>query len=378
MSLTGHWLISAGELSGDILAADLVKDLKKAHPSLHFSGITGPHLRSEGVVSLASIEDLNMMGLAEIFKRLPYIVELKREILGFVDRNQIRVVILVDFAGFHLKLAEELKMRGVYVIQYVAPKLWAWGERRVDKLRQCVDLVLATFPFEEEYFRSRNVNCYYIGCPITKRIQTISKDKNTLGFQSKKLVALLPGSRRQEVERLLPHLFSIARKIHEYAPEIEFLIPIAESLKNKAHLFPFQKEDYLHYVVGKSLEVMAISDAAVVGSGTATLECALVETPLTVIYSMNPMTYAIAKRKVRVLWASLVNILSSKLVVKEFLQNIDHTAVAQEIVDLVENEARRSEMLESFIQLKESLEKVTDISAVERIEQALKKIYGSK
>jgi len=370
LKTNGHWLISVGELSGDLLGADLVRALKKEYPLIKFSGITGPALASEGVCSIANIDELNVMGVAEVLKKLASISILKNSILEYVDRYQIRVAILVDSAGFHLKLAEELKMRGVFVIQYVAPKLWAWGEGRMPQLRENVDLLLATFPFEESFFKKNGINCHYVGCPIVNRTDAVQKHQNT---SDRPLFALLPGSRFQEVNRLLRPMLSIAKQLKQILPHAEFVVPIAGSLQDEKHRkwFASHKEEGVRFVEQNSLEVMASADAALVASGTATLECALVKTPLAVIYSMNPLSYYIAKKNVRVKWASLVNILRSKLVVQEFIQDFDHLTVAKELASLVTDTSKRSSMLAEFDQLHKDLKSPAASNAVAYIHSAL-------
>ncbi len=375
MKRSNHWLISVGELSGDLLGADLVHELKAAAPDLKFSGIVGPSLIAEGVNAVASINELNVMGVSEVLKKLASISMLKRRILEYVDRNEIKVAILVDFAGFHLQLAEELKLRGVYVIQYVAPKLWAWGRHRISKLRENVDLLLATFPFEEEYFRKEGINCHYIKCPIAIRTESIQANKKDLGFDDNKVVfAFLPGSRIQEVHRLVPPMLSIAKKVKKLLPEAEFIIPIASSLRNsKSRKMMLQhKQESVYFVERNSLEVMSAADAALVASGTATLECALLMTPLAVIYSMNPFSYFLAKKKVQIPWASLVNILKSKFLVREYLQHFDESKVAEELVSLARNEEKRASMLKEFAELRRDLIELKSTSAITHIFNALK------
>jgi lipid-A-disaccharide synthase len=374
LKTNGHWLISAGDLSGDILGADLICSLKEITPHLQFSGITGPALSAEGVRSIASFDELNVMGIMEVVKKLASICMLKRKILEYVDRHNIKVAILIDSAGFHLKLAEELKIRGVYVIQYVAPKLWAWGENRIANLKQNVDLLLATFPFEETFFQERGLECHYIGCPIAKRTENMRATKKDLGFHSEQILfAFLPGSRAQEVSRLLGPMLSIAKKIKAILPQAEFIIPIASSLRDSRNrkLFSIYKEDSVHFLVWDSLEVMAASDVALVASGTATLECALINTPLAVIYSMNPLTHWLARKKIRVQWASLVNILRSKLVVQEFIQDFDHLELAEELISLVIEGQKRESMLAEFSILRDDLTRPTASNAATHILNAL-------
>lgn len=358
MNPSQHWFISVGELSGDLLATHLVRDLKQEIPQIKFSGILGPNLLGEGVEELGSIDELNVMGLVEVLKKLAAIRQLKNRILEHIDRNQIKVAILVDCAGFHLPLAEELKLRGVKVIQLVAPKLWAWGEERVNSLKKNIDLLLATFPFEEDFFQNRGMPCHYVGCPIVDRVENGQVAKLNLGFsKDKKLVAILPGSRKQELERLLGTMIAVAKKLQTRINHVEFVIPIAKSLRDDATrkwLSSFQTKGF-HFLEEDSIEIMKASDAAIVASGTATLECALAMTPLIVLYAVSPLSYPLMKRKIRVSWISLVNILLNKLVVKEFIQNIPIDLAADELFELLTKPTKRQGMLDEFKKMKEDL-----------------------
>ncbi len=375
MSADAHWFISVGELSGDLLGANLVRELKSQDSTLRLSGIVGPSLVAEGVHAVAQIDELNVMGAIEVLSKLASIKMLKNRILNYIDRHQIRVAILVDFADFHMRLAEELKMREIKVIQYVAPKLWAWREHRIEKLRQNTDLLLATFPFEKKFFEDRGLRCEYVGCPIAQRTESIKTSKMDLGFAAETpLIALLPGSRIQELKRILPPMLAIADVLHQKIPSTRFIVPIAASLQNdsSASWFASLEKEYLRFSKQPSLEIMHAADIALVASGTATLECALLNTPLAVIYAMSPLSFYIAKRNVKVSWASLVNILRKKSVVREFLQTFTTDEVAEELYSLYESSTKKDEMLEDFRRLREDLSQPPTLTSTQAIYQCLR------
>ncbi len=380
MNLSQHWFISVGELSGDLLATHLVRDLKNQRSQIRFSGILGPNLLAEGVEEVGSIDELNVMGLVEVLQKVAGIRKLKNRILEHIDRNHIKIAILVDCAGFHLPLAEELKLRGIKVIQLVAPKLWAWGEQRVSSLKKNIDLLLATFPFEEDFFKSRGVNCHYVGCPIVDRVEEKArKTKRELGFSEKKtLIAILPGSRKQELERLLGIMIAIGKKVQFRLSNVEFVIPIAKSLRDDASrnwISSFQSDGF-HFVEEDSIDCMKASDAAIVASGTATLECALAMTPLIVLYAVNPLSYYFMKRKVRVSWISLVNILQNKLVVKEYIQNIPIDIAANELIEIINKPERRQHILNEFHKMKQDLIHKKIHPAVHYIQQFIDQVHS--
>lgn len=359
MSGKKHWFISTGEFSGDLIAAEFIRTLRNQNSDLSFSGITGPALEKEGVLSVANISELSMMGLTEVLGKLPYIIEIKQRILDYIDRHEIKVAVLVDFAGFHLKLAEELKLRGVYVIQYVAPKFWAWGEGRVKGFSKKVDLLLTTFPFEEKFFRERGVHCHYLSCPYIRRTAGIATKKSDFGLsENTKLVALLPGSRSQEVDRILPSMLDIANLMRRQHPNLKFIVPIAPSLSEKEKEKFFKSQDpSVEFVEKNSLELMSAADFALVASGTATLECALLGTPLIVLYKMNALTHYIARKKVTgVKWASLVNILSERELVTEYIQNYSFEDVAEEALSFLLDSKKSSALKAEFLNLRRSLE----------------------
>ena len=353
-----YCFISAGEFSGDLLGAELISELKKIDGNLEFVGICGAAMEIAGALPLVKQEAVTVLGVVEIFRRLPALYEAEQKILAWIDRFQPCMAILIDFPGFHFILAEKLRLRGIPVFQYVAPKLWAWGAQRAALLRQNVTLTLGIFPFETAFFQKHQVPFVYVGSPILDRVQNSSLQKNNLGYSEKDIVvAVLLGSRKEEIEQLAFICKEIIEKIEHEEPNSRFIVVVSQNLslnwvKNKLTLC----ENNVQFLQGKSLEVMAISDVAIVCSGTATLECALLGTPLCVLYRMHALSFQLAKRKVKIPWISLVNILAQRELVKEFIQDIDADSVVIEILDLIRNSKRRAEIKNEFLQLKASLQ----------------------
>ena len=351
--------ISVGEFSGDLLAAQLVKDLQSHIPHIRFSGIVGKELLKVGVNQLISMDVLNVMGLFDVLRKVAEIKMIEKRILTHIDRSQPQLAILVDYPGFHFRLAEQLKMRGIKVVQYIAPKLWAWGASRVFRLRKDFDLVMGIFPFESEFFRSRGVNFEFVGCPHIKRLSNVQSDHRGLNLnENQPIVSMLPGSRESEVKRILPIMLMIKKILAKDRPQIQFCVPIAGNLNYQAILasIPVDEREGVFFIRERSLEIMKTSDLALVASGTATLECALLETPMVVLYKMDSISYFLAKRKVTTKWVSLVNIIMNREVVPEYLQNfdIDHVAnVLRELLD--KNSKRHMAMKKDFKMLKDEL-----------------------
>lgn len=369
-------LICAGEHSGDLIAAELVLAFKQTHPDLQVAGVVGDAMRKAGVSEFIGIESLSTMGFSEVVKRIGEFRILEARLLEQIDRFQPQVAVLVDFPGFHIRLAEQLKLRGIKVIQYVAPKLWAWGEKRIGSLRDNFDMILGILPFEENFFVSRGVNYKYIGSPHVDRVNRVSIRKEDLGFSSSaKVCSLLPGSRTSELEYILPLLIDIKKRLNEKFSDLKFVMPLAPNMQPSAlrsvcedigigsqlALSPADKNARIGSLAGiqiyqgMSLELMGISDAAVIASGTATLESALIGLPTTVVYRMSAGSFDFAQNVVKCKYVALVNLILGKEAVPEFLQNVDAGHVAEVMQDLLSGGPAQQAQEKCFAELRETL-----------------------
>jgi lipid-A-disaccharide synthase len=389
------YFISAGEASGDLLGADLALALKDLLPRMLPFGITGPKMVSASIEEIASIESFSVMGFVEVIHKVPELIMLEQRILREIEQRNPQFAILIDNAGFHLRLAQQLRMRGIRVIQYVAPKVWAWGENRVEQIKRDFELVLGILPFEEKFFLERGVPYQYVGSPLKDRTEKVMISRENLGFsKDKRIVACLPGSRYSEISRTLPIIKSIRDIIARQFDDVEFIAPIAPNLTIKDMVlglgldpdefdlsgksipefaFPTFKIQGITFVEGMNLELMAAADAAIITSGTATLECALVGTPMVVIYSMNDVTYQIAMKKMKVQWASLVNLIADTELVKEYIQDFSNETVANDIVSLLNDTERRETMKKSFEDLRDQLKGTAARTAAAEIHKVIKK-----
>ncbi|MEZ4741237.1 MAG: lipid-A-disaccharide synthase [Bdellovibrionota bacterium] len=375
MSKRPSCFISVGEHSGDLLAAELVLHLKKNIPELDIFGVTGNSLREAGVTSVGSIDELSVMGIVEVLKKLPALLAFEQRLLHEIDRRNVEVAILVDFPGFHFRLAEELHLRGIKVVQYVAPKLWAWGIGRAKKLKEYFDLVLGVLPFETEFFSSLGVNYKYIGSPHLDRIQQLNNSHVQFSFtDSDQVIACLPGSRLDEVNRMMPVIYKVATLLKDEDPRLNFVVPISSNLSINQVINCMRRVGIVHdlieltnngnglwrygnvyFVKGLSLELMSIAKMAVIASGTATLECALLGTPMVVLYAMDDMSYKIARKKVTISDYSLVNIVAQKKIVTEFIQHFTVFDVVKEVSRLMHNEDEYLAMKNEFFLLTKKL-----------------------
>lgn len=372
------YFIAAGEVSGDVLGADLVLALRERLPKLNPFGVTGPAMRNAGVEEIASIAEFNVMGLSDVARKLPDLRLLESRLLTWIDRVQPRFAVLIDNPGFNLRLAEQMRMRGLRVFQYVAPKIWAWGAERAERIRTSYDLVLGILPFEADVYQQHGIRYEYVGSPLKDRIDKVIVTRESLGLpKGRPVIACLPGSRPAEVQRLMPILAAIRSAVAPAMPDAIFLVPMAPGIcvtdiaaalgrggqTPGIAARPADNElaieswvvDGFRAVTGMSLEIMAASDVAVVTSGTATLECALLGTPLVVVYAMSEFTYQIARRAVKVNNVSLVNLMAGQRLVREYIQDVPPVEVAAEITALYLDKARRKSMCDRFEDIRDGL-----------------------
>lgn len=340
-------------------------------------GITGRAMQQAGVQSMASIDEFSVMGVAEVAKKLPALLQLESRLLYLIERLQPKFAVLVDNPGFHIRFAEQLRLRGIKVIQYVAPKLWAWGEGRAAALRENFQMVLGILPFEEAFFKTRQIPYTYVGSPLKDRISKVIVQRDSLGIsQDRPVIACLPGSRPSEVSRNLRTILAIKHRLERDIPDALFIVPVSgnmtvpqvagyimgpqDCLVKKSPVDSVLATETwnvhgIHFISGMSLELMAIADAAIVASGTATLECALLGTPMVVIYTMNELTYQVARRAVKIPYVSLVNLMAGRHLVTEYIQNFSIDDIAHELIALLRDKVKRQSTLAAFEDIRDSL-----------------------
>lgn len=280
-------------------------------------GIGGPEMAAAGTTILEPIGRLSAMGLSEVAKTLPRHEALLRRVRRLFAERQYDVVILVDYPGFHLRVAAAARRAGIPVLYYIAPQLWAWGTWRIRSLRRNVRALAVVLPFEEEYFRSRGVPAEFVGHPLLDREPLPQRDsvRHELGIaEAAPVLGLLPGSRRQEVDRLWPRFREAAVKLRNVVGDLEVMVAGLPGIH-------YPRSDELSIRSQSARSVLATADAVICKSGTATLEAALAGTPMVIAYSMSPFTYAVAKRVVRVGHVGLVNLLADRQIAPELIQH---------------------------------------------------------
>lgn len=318
-------LISTGEASGDLYGARLANQLWRNNRHLRIIGMGGERMEKAGVKILFDNRKLGVMGLVEVLFRWNVVAKAFQTFSTNLRSGKIDLLVLIDSPDFNLRIAKVAKEMKIPVVYYVGPKVWAWRPKRVDTISQLVDRMLVIFPFEESIYRQAGVRCSFVGHPL---LDEIPQDQDPIflrklyGSDPQHLtVALLPGSRPQEVQRILPIMLSAAGFVSKKLGDVSFLIPIASSIDRLSIDREVERTSLsIKLVSGDAASVLACSDAAVVTSGTATLEAALVGTPMVVVYRMSWLTYILGRWLVKLKHVGLVNIIAGREVVPELLQ----------------------------------------------------------
>lgn len=319
----------AGELSGDLLGAGLIAALKERYPHAEFVGIGGPAMIGQGLTSWTPLERLAVMGLVEVLRHLPELLRIRRQLVQRLLADPPAVFIGIDAPDFNLGLEQRLRVQHIPTVHYVSPSVWAWRPWRVRKIARAVDLMLTLFPFEATFYERQGVPVRYVGHPLADEIP-LSSDVNSarqaLGLSlpvGTRIIALLPGSRSGEVNRLGPLFLETARWLLARRPDLHFLLPAATPALYAflEHLRLEQAADLpLTLIQGGSRTVMAAADLVLLASGTATLEAMLLKRPMAVAYRVAPITAWIARRLVTIRHFALPNLLAGRELVPEFFQ----------------------------------------------------------
>jgi lipid-A-disaccharide synthase len=347
-------MIVAGETSGELYGALLAEALKKKLPQVRVVGIGGERMQAAGVDLISGIA--SAFGLAEAASSLRTLKETFQKASDAFRRYRPSVLVLIDYPDFNLRLAADARVLRIPVLYYVSPQVWAWRRGRVKKIARLVDRMAVILPFEEAIYRDTGLDAEFVGHPVLDEIRGMKTGKHALKAElgldpGLSLISLLPGSRPHELERLLPLVLDIVRACKRKFPGHQYCIPFAPNTDLVKHLSSIDmlKAEGVSVNKGASLRTLAASDYAVIASGTATLQAALLGVPLIVIYKLFPLTFWLGKRIVRVKWASLVNILSDREVVRELLQK-DATVenVLQELDKIMHDSAYRDQMLKAY------------------------------
>ncbi len=345
-------LIVAGEASGDLHGAHLVREMKAIDPSLSFCGVGGRNLEAEGVRLVARSSEMAVVGLTEVFSKLRFIAGVYFRLRGMLRAGKQDLVILIDYPDFNLRLASEAKRAGVPVFYYISPQVWAWRRNRIHRIRQVVDRMAVILPFEKEVYAEMGVDVDFVGHPLLDAVnRSRSRTEALAAFglrDARPIVALLPGSREKEVTSLLPEMAGAAGILVRDFPDAQFLLPLAETVDPalvrgilRGHAVP------VTVLPGQMYDAVGISDAAMVASGTATLETALLGTPMVIAYRISPLTAAVGRRVIRVKHIGLVNLIAGKTLVPELVQDDANAARLAAEVKAILADRQRSDVMRS-------------------------------
>lgn len=342
----------AGESSGDTHGANLIRALRQRDPEITSSGIGGKQMEAAGMKLHFDLASRAIMGFVEVIKSLGFIRKLFKSTMNHIREDQPDAVVLIDYPGFNLRLAKEIQELGIPIIWYISPQVWAWKKGRIHTLARRVDKMLVILPFEKELYDKVGLDCAYVGHPLLDHIDAV-KTKDT--FAGDCTIGLMPGSRAQEIERIFPVMLDVGRAIREHHPEARFVTPVvdeerAEQIKELAGDFSLEIAQDQFY------DILSQARFCLVASGTATVETALFNVPMIVLYKVNALTYWLARLLVNIDAIALVNILAGRHIVPEFIQNEAVPAdITTEALELIADSDRREQMLQDLREIRETL-----------------------
>ncbi len=353
--------ISAGEASGDLNGASLASAIAVRQPETKIFGMGGEMMRAAGVDIVYDIADLGVMGVVEVAKSLPKLFRLRDFLAAWLARERPDVLVVIDYPGFNTRLAKIAKELGIPVVSYISPSAWAWGRGRAKEVASTVTKVAAIFPFEAEVYRQAGADVVFVGHPlldIVKPALPPQEARRLFGVEEgKPVVLLMPGSRRQEIDRLLPVMLAAMEEVTADLPECRFFLPVASTISREIlqNIIDNYKID-VHLVTGNTYDLMNIADVAVAASGTATLEAAIMGLPTVIVYKMAAFTYMLGKLLVKIPDIGLPNIVAGRRIVPELIQGEANAAnIARETRTILTDPAARERIIADLAVVKQKL-----------------------
>ena len=356
-------MLVAGEVSGDLHGAHLMEAICSIDPDIQFFGIGGERLRKAGMKLLFHSQSLAVVGITEVFSKMRSILKAFRGVKQSLDREKPDLVILIDFPDFNLRLAKIAHRKGIPVLYYISPQVWAWRAKRVNLIARCVKKMVVLFPFEIPFYEAAGVDVEWVGHPLLDIVRaTLSREVACQRFglnPKQKTIALLPGSRRDEVKRLLPSLLATAQLLRKEIPDLQFVLPLAPGIDQKT-LSPCMKALPIpvKVVEGATYEVMNLSDLLITASGTATLEAAILGKPMVIVYKVSFFSYWIGRALIQVDFIGLVNLVAGRGVVPELIQkDVYPQKIAEEALRILRDPTLTRRMIESMAGVRQELGK---------------------
>ncbi len=361
-------LIVAGEASGDLHASGLIREFKGSAPDFHFFGCGGDRMAGEGCEILFHIRDLSFLGLAEVLRHLPFLRRMMRRLLQECVRRKPVAIVLVDYPGFNLRFAKAIRshpdLRGIPILYYISPQVWAWRAKRVPVIARLVDRMAVIFDFETNIYRAAGLRTDFVGHPLLEVAKAgASPEQLRDSFEIPReapLLVLLPGSREQEVKRLLPLFLDTFKRLLQDFPSLKALVGCAETVRYELYLEIARTrkigDGQITLVKNRTYDGIAAGDIVLAASGTVTLETAVIGTPLVMAYKVSPITYWFGKRLVKIPDIALVNVVAGKRIVPEFIQKeADPERIGEAITALLRDPSRRAEMKAEFAAVRAKL-----------------------
>jgi len=354
MSRPIRLMVIAGEVSGDMHAAGLIHAMKQSHPDLECFGIGGDALRAAGMEIIHDAKDMAAIGFTEILPKLGFFIRVFNEMVALAGSRRPDAVILVDYPGFNLRFAKRAHQIGLKVIYYICPQVWAWDRGRIPEMARIIDRLMVIFPFEQKLFAGTGLKVDFVGHPlIDESANARALPIPHLPWRGQPWIAVLPGSRRQTIRRMLPAFYRAGLRVQEKYQNVSFIVPVPSGLiaETITSILRGLSADLSRWqvVIGQTRQVLRTATAAMVSSGTATLETALMGCPMIIAYKMAPLSYFFLRRAVTVEFAGMVNIVAGRSLCQEFIQgNATPRAMADAVIKLLENDADRACMTGGF------------------------------
>jgi len=354
-------MIVAGEASGDLHGGNLVQAMHQIDPSLRFYGIGGKKLKAAGVELIADSADMAVVGLTEVVSKLGMILKVMAQLKASLKADRPDLIILIDYPDFNLSLAKAAKKYGVRVFYYISPQVWAWRRGRIGKIKKIVDKMAVILPFEASLYNKAGVDATFVGHPLLDVVRAkYSREEALRRFGLREgitTVGILPGSRQSEVVRLLPEMLMAAEIIENKLSSVQFVLPLADTLEthfvsNIIRQYPIK----VKVIPDEIYDVIGCADIAMVASGTATLETALMGTPMIIIYKVSAPSYYVGKMVINVDHIGLVNIMAGKTIVPELIQEAAiPEAIAAEVIDILTNRERMDDIKTELSKIRDML-----------------------
>lgn len=367
-------MISVGEASGDMHGAGVAAALRELNPAAQLVGMGGKAMREAGVNIIYDIENLGVIGIVEVVKNLRRLFRLRDFLVEYMKKEKPDILLIIDYPGFNVKLAEEARRLGIPVVSYIAPSAWAWGKGRAKKLAGIVDRVAAIFPFEAAVYREAGAKVTFVGHPLLDIVKPTMSKVDALKYfgttDGETKILLMPGSRSQEILNLLPDMLGAAQEIAKTNSGCRFYLPLASTITREMLAEHIDKYDIdVTVTTDNTYDLMNICDLAIAGSGTATLETSLMRLPTVIVYRVATLTYYIARLLVKIPDIGLPNIVAGRRIVPELVQDmVTPQAIAAAAVPLLNDPSVREETLRNLDEVRERL---GEAGAVKRVAQVV-------